>query len=606
MAKDSAAAPKEGEGARAIRNWNRYQHGRLRGHIQFILSAQRSRGFYLGGGRQWTQKDASKLTSEGRKPVEQNEILQSVNTAVGYQIANRMDISLQPRGLGSDESVATTITKVVKQVSDNNQLHWRETEVFTDGMVTGRGYYDVRMSFKDNALGEIVVSTIDPADVIPDPDASEYHPDQWADVTIRRWYTLDEIEQLFGKQARTKVSLMSSSEQEMPVDSDEGIGRSKFGNDNIYAQADAYLFDVDTTRYCVIDRQYRVFEKTVCAVWPTGDIRPIPNATKSQREAYIAQGCQIVTRMMPRVRWVVSTMNVLLFDDYSPYPWFTVVPFFPYFMRGETIGMVDNMISPQEVLNKSLSQFLHIVNTVANSGWMLEDGSVTNLTPEEFKAQGAKNGLVIYYKQGSNPPKKIESSPVPTGLAEVIATVNGALKSVSGVSDVVSGDVKANEMSGVAYQARQYAAQQKLAIPLDNLARTRHILANRIVDLIQMFMDAPRVLRIVEDDEMGNKKTSTMVINQPAEDEAGNLVYLNDMTIGEYDIVVSEQPMQITFDNSQFEQIKTMMIDMKLPIPAKYILKYSNLQDKKDIADSIESSQQPVDDPLAIAKAKLA
>ena len=43
------------------------------------------------------------------------------------------------------------------------------------------------------------------------------------------------------------------------------------------------------------------------------------------------------------------------------------------------------MISPQEQLNKISSQELHIVNTTANSGWVVESGSLSNMTEEELE-----------------------------------------------------------------------------------------------------------------------------------------------------------------------------------------------------------------------------
>lgn len=81
------------------------------------------------------------------------------------------------------------------QIANNNKLHWQETEVFCDGMIQQRGYFDVRMDFEDSEYGELRVNVDDPMDVIPDPDASGYDPKTWSDVLWLRWLTLDEIEE---------------------------------------------------------------------------------------------------------------------------------------------------------------------------------------------------------------------------------------------------------------------------------------------------------------------------------------------------------------------------------------------------------------------------
>ena len=77
----------------------------------------------------------------------------------------------------------------------------------------------------------------------------------------------------------------------------------------------------------------------------------------------------------------------------------------------------------------------------------------------------------------------------------------------------------------------------------------------------------------------------------------------NDLTIGTYDLVMSEQPGQVTFDNSQFEQMKSMK-EMGLNIPDHRILKASNLVDKSEIAEEMAANAgQP--DPVQEAETAL-
>lgn len=594
---------------RANGNWGRYRYGRDRGHRDYIRTARRNDRFYIGAGLQWEQSDILALAETNRRPAEQNEILQMVNTAIGYQIANRMDISLRPRGRGADEESAKVMGKVVKQVADDVKLHWVETEVFGDGMIMQRGYYDVRISFDRNVYGEIDVTSLDPLDVIPDPDARSYDPESWADVIIDRWWSLEEIEKRLGKKARDAVSAHGNY-AEVEGETDQGEERRpRFGDvDTGVYEERGYGNDEDrTVLYHVIDRQYYVYEMTKVAVWPSGDIRPVPDATKNQLAAYIRQGAMITKRLVKRVKWLVTTCDTVLFDDYSPYPWFTVVPYFPFFRRGQTRGMVDNAISIQEALNKAISQFEHIQNTTANSGYVVEQNSITNMSLTEFERKAAQNGLIIEYKKGSAKPERIEPPSIPSGIVEMIGMYRQALQSVTGMEQSLTSAGPMNEMSGVAYQARQYAAQQKLAIPLDNLARTRHMVAQRILDLIQMFYDAHRVMRITETDPYGNEVTEELSVNEPMWDEAGQQVtdYLNDLTLGEYDLVISEQPMQVTFDNTQFEQVRTLVKDMGYPIPPAFALRYSTLADKAEIAKAVEEAQKVQPDPELESKVLL-
>jgi hypothetical protein len=301
--------------------------------------------------------------------------------------------------------------------------------------------------------------------------------------------------------------------------------------------------------------------------------------------------------MRKRIKWVVSTCTAVLFDQYSPYDAFTIIPFFAYFRRGKTRGMVDNAIGPQEALNKAVSQFVHIVNSAANSGWKIEENSLTNMDTAELEAVGAMTGLVLEYAKGATPPAKIDASPVPTGIDRLIDRATSALKDVT-VPDAMRGN-NSQEISGVAIQSRQFASQQQLATPLDNLAYTRQLLANRLLSLVQRYYDSYRQFRITEADPLTGKDTERVIeINKP--DGMGG--YLNDITLGSYDVVVSEQPLQITFENSQFTQALEMR-KAGVQIPDATVLRYSNLSDKFDIMRTM-TGEKPAD-PLAEAKAKL-
>ena len=155
------------------------------------------------------------------------------------------------------------------------------------------------------------------------------------------------------------------------------------------------------------------------------------------------------------------------------------------------------------------------------------------------------------------------------------------------------------DLSGLATQALQFAAQQQLSIPLDNLSRTRHILAKRLMCLVQKFYTDQRVFRVTEESADGRKQEVEMQINAPQPD--GTI--LNNITVGVYDVVVTEQPMQVTFQNSQFNQAMAML-EKGLPIPPAQVLRYSSLENKAEIMDQMSQQKEP-EDPRTQAKADL-
>lgn len=584
----------------ARENWARYLYGKDRGHIEYTEQAARCEGMYLGGGEQWSEGDKEILAEQGRPAYEFNEILPSTNSAIGYQIHNRMDIAFKPRGEKGDLAVATILSKVVKQVLDATQFHWVETQVFSDGLIEQRGYFDVRMNFDNNIKGEIEIHVDDPRDVIPDPDAKSYDPDKWGDVTKSRWLTLDEIEQFYGPDARVKAEA-SNDEGHDFGDLDDEAQRNKFGRHDRLGLYDAYsAHDDGLKRFRVIDRQRFVYEKTPCVVFPdSGEVQIEAGLSKESIADAMNHGAVRSTRMRRRVKWTVSTYSTVLHDDYSPYEHFTTVPFFAYFRRGKTRGMIDNAIGPQEALNKAVSQYIHIVNTSANSGWKIEEDSLTNITTEDLEGLGARTGLVLEYKKGSTSPEKITPNPVPTGVDRIIDRATQALKDVT-VPEAMRGQ-QGPEVSGIAIQAKQFASQQQLAVPLDNLAFTRSLLGKRILKLVQRYYDSHRVFRITETDPNTGKEVDQVLEINKFDPDTNS--YLYDVTVGDYDVVITEQPMQVTFENSQFQQALEMR-KAGIAIPDPTVIRYSALADKHEILAGMQGTKPP-EDPTLQAKAKL-
>lgn len=584
----------------ARENWARYQYGKERGHIEYTRQAAKCEGMYLGGGEQWAEADKTILAQQRRPFYEFNEVMPSINSAVGYQIQNRMDIAFKPRGQKGDMNVATILSKVVMQICDSLKLHWMETQVFSDGLIEQRGYFDIRMDFDRNMKGDVDITVLDPRDVIPDPDAKSYDPDKWGDVVVSRWLTADEIEQMYGRSARDKAEASNDGGQDYG-DDDEEVERNKFGANQKMGLYDAYSKEGDgLKRYRVIDRQIAVYEMTKCLVFPdTGDVMVMDSMGADSIADALANGAQSAKRMRRRIRWIVSTYSSTLHEANSPYDHFTVVPYFAYFRRGKTRGMVDNAIGPQEALNKAVSQYVHIINTSANSGWITDEGSVTNMDSGELETRGASTGLHIEVKQGARRPEKITANGVPSGVDHLIDRATQALKDVT-VPDSMRG-LQGNAVSGVAKQADSFASQQQLAVPLDNLAYTRQLLAGRVLKLIQRYYDSYRVFRITETNPTTGKEEEEILEINKFDPETG--AYLFDVTVGEYDVVISEQPMQVTFENSQFQQA----LDMRkegVAIPDATVIRYSNLADKHEILANMQGNTPPAD-PTIEAKARL-
>ena len=575
----------EKEHQTASSQWDRYVRARDNGHLDYIELAKKCDAFYRGD--QWAMEDIATLDAEGRPALTINTILPTVNTVLGEQSSRRADVKFKPRK-GGDEEVANTLTKVFMQVADNNKLDWVEQQVFSDGLILdGRGYFDVRVDFSDSVEGEIRITAKDPLDILIDPDAKEYDPKSWNEVFETKWMTLDDIEEMYGKDKAEALRFIAENGNSFGRDSVE-YEETRYGDidtreDFLGAQIpgeDEYR-NVKASR--VIERQHRKLTRCEYYVDPlTGDQRQVPEAWGDRKAKKFAKdhNLSIISKMKKKVRWTVTCDQVVLHDDWSPYDDFTIVPYFAYFRRGKPFGMVRNLLSPQEQLNKIASQELHIVNTTANSGWVVESGSLVGMTADDLEEHGAETGLVLEYARGTTPPTKIQPNQIPTGLDRISQKAATNIKAISGINDSMLGTDSA-EVSGIAIQAKQNRGTIMIQVPLDNLGKTRQYLAEKTLNLIQRFYTEERLIQITnEEDPM--KPREPMIVNQMTPE--GRIV--NDLTLGEYDVVISTAPARDSFDEMQFAEAISLR-SAGVAIPDDAIIEYSHLSKKAELAKRI-------------------
>ena len=572
----------------ASTQYDRYVRARDNGHLEYIHMAKKCDAFYQG--EQWDQTDVSMLDAEGRPALTINTILPTINTVLGEQSTRRADIQFKPRR-GGDEEVAQTLNKLYMQIADNNKLDWIEQQVFSDGLIMdGRGYFDVRMDFSDHVEGEIRITAKDPLDILIDPDAKEYDPKHWNEIFETKWMTLDEIEEMYGTKKAEELQFIAENGNSFGRDSVE-YEETRYGDtESMDDYLGASTYDEDEYRNVkalrVIERQHKRITRVQCLVDPdTGDQRPVPEAWNDRKAKSFAKkyNLTLISKIQKKVRWTVTCDKVVLHDDWAPYAGFTIVPYFAYFRRGRPFGMVRNLLSPQEQLNKISSQELHIVNTTANSGWMVESVSLVGMTPDDLEEHGAETGLVIEYARGTNPPAKIQANTIPTGLDRISQKAAANIQAISGINESMLGTDSA-EVSGIAIRAKQNRGAIMIQVPLDNLRKTRHYLAEKILELIQTFYTEQRIIQVTNESAPLQPR-EPMVINQMTPE--GRII--NDLTLGEYDVVVSTAPARDSFDEVQFAEALNLR-QVGVAIPDDAIIEYSHLAKKGELAKRIRTT----------------
>jgi len=319
----------------------------------------------------------------------------------------------------------------------------------------------------------------------------------------------------------------------------------------------------------------------------TGETRLIPSTWERERVGHVLQNIPDLTvlRLQAFVfRWTVSALDVLLFDEDSPYRHFTIVPYFPLLRSGRTIGLVENQIGPQETINKMTSQEQHVVNTTANSGWKVRKNSLQNMDVYELETRGAETGLVVEVSD-MDALEKIQPNPIPQGLDRIGMQARQDMFEVSLVNKSQLG-VDREDVSGKAMERKQLRGPINIGKALANLVRSEHLLARNTTALVQAFYTEERALRVTRK-ERGRDITVDVVLNQMTPE--GNLV--NDVTLGEYNVISSTVSLREQHEDTEFDQAVALR-EQGVDISDEELVALSRLRNKKEILERQQAEAQ--------------
>jgi hypothetical protein len=571
-------------GDKARENWYRYSYVRDEGHNDFVKKARKCENFFAGF--QWSDEDLANLKASRRPALTINKILSTIDHMVGEQLYNRSSIGFRAsRGMATN-AVADDLTKVVRSIAQANDLSYVRTDVFTDGIITSRGFFDIRLNTNSNFMGDVTVKRAHPETVLLDSDASEYDPDTWSDVTQSKWVSEGEMELIYGRRVKNALAERPAGYLPYGDSHDDFVRQGTFSGNRRKGRAQQFHPYGEIKHFRTIDRQhYEMVRSEVFVDQALGEIIPIPEVWDHNRiSQYLQMNPNVFVMRKPirRVRWTVSSGDITLHDEWSPYKHFTIVPFFPRLRDGRTLGVVEHLVSPQEIFNKSRSQELHILSTSANSGWITQNNNLVNMTEQELEQKGAETGLVMVVKDLSQI-EKIKPNQVPTGLDRISYKAEEDMKNISGVSDAQTGFAR-EDVSAKALKANQAVGGTSLAPLMDNLNRTDKLLGRRILDLIQTFYVEPRLVHIIG--TKPGQENETLMVNEVG--PGGEI--LNNLTLGEYDVIITNEPDRDTYEASQYDQLVEMRKELGIDIPDEFIIRASKARDKEELIEAMTAT----------------
>jgi hypothetical protein len=328
----------------------------------------------------------------------------------------------------------------------------------------------------------------------------------------------------------------------------------------------------------------------------TGDKATIPDEwseEKIKKALFYAQSIgnplTVQWRRVREVRWTTLAGDVILYDQWSKYDHLTKQIFAPYFRRGQTRGMVEDLLDPQMEKNKRRSAEIEIVTKSGNSGWIYHADSLDAKNKVLLQRLGAMPGINIEWKGDKEAPKRIEPGAPPTAMERLEQKATDDINRIAGINESATGELD-KVQSGIAVQARQKQAVTGVQMYFENYKRTKRLVSRNVLSQIQHHYTEQRFYRILGE----NGKATELLINQEqAEPGTGITRVFNDVTKGKYETTVDDRPLSATFANGQFEEmmniLQTVVGNPALAPYMDLVVRQSSLSNKDEW---VERSQQ--------------
>lgn len=512
-------------------------------------------------GDQWSREDKAALMEMNRAPVVFNRIGPMVDSVAGSEVNNRQQVQYVPRQVG-DTGVNEVLTGAADYIRDNCDAEDEESDSFVDSVTCGVGCTETVMDDVDNPEGEVRIERRDPLSMRWDPSAKKRNLSDRKWDQREEWLDEEEIEAKWPD----KAELI-------------GIG-TDWGGDNEdqepHNQTLAWLYERDATGYDsksgkfrVIHHQWYELEAYRLALDPaTGQVVEFDDDTfNTVTERLAALGMppmQSVAKKRKVFKEAFICGDVVLEERPIPVGMFTRKFITAKRDRNKNTwyGIVRAMIDPQRWANKFFSQILHIINTNAKGGLMVEEGATDNL--RKFKEDWSKSDSVVELSSGAISGGKVMPKPppqVPTEIGRMLEFSISSLRDTTGINLEMLG-MADRQQAGVLEAQRKQSAMTVLSSLFDALRRYRKEQGRLLAKYITEFMSDGRLVKIVGGD--GTEKYVPLI---------------RDPSVMEYDVVVDEAASTVNTKERTFAilmQLMPQLQNLGVPFSAD-LLEYTPL-----------------------------
>ena len=494
----------------------------------------------FAAGDQWPVEIQNSRTLEARPCLTINKIDAYIKQITNQQRQQRPRIKVHGMNNESDEKVAQILQGICRHIEVNSNADTAYDEAFDYAVRMGWGYWRIVTDYirEDSFDQEIYIQPIhnpftvyfDPNSILPDGSDAE----------------------------RCLITEVISKNvfRSLYPDADDGVSFTQRTTGDVLAEW-VMKEDIRIAEYFYTER------KPATLLMLSDGTKLYKDELKDgEIEMMAANGIIVVDERQSYkkvIKWCKLTAMQVLEEREWPGRFIPVVPVYGQRLFVESkrkkFGLVRMAKDPQRMYNFWQTSLTESVALAPKAKWLLAEGQDEN-HENEWAQANIKSTPVLRYKQTdiegrpAPVPSRLQPEPPPAGIMAASASINDDLQAVLGVFD--PNQMPTGNISGKALMGQQQQIDLTNYHYYDNLTRSIKYTGKILLDLIPHIYDSQRVMRIIGEDAQPEMVT----INEPSQTEEGVYEILNDVTVGQYDVVMDTGP---GYNSKRLEAVNSMM-----------------------------------------------
>jgi len=483
--------------------------------------------YNLYHGEQWTNDEIATLQERKQAVTTFNHISPAIDSIIGGERLNRPKIKMAGRTL-DDEKIAEIKTNLYDYIQYNSKTDDELDSVILDCLVAGRGTMIVEPVLDDKEPN-IMHRFVDYRDMFVDSLSKKDSLEDARYVQYAVFVDEDILDKTFSKYKP------------------EEDGNSIITGFETSSEDDMWFEHGNRKRPRLVTTWYKDESGNISVgIWVKGKI------LYSKKKPYEANTYPFVQITYKRKL------------DNGPY------------------GLVANMVSAQEEINKRHSKALHYLNS---SQVLAEENAFVSW--DEAKKTLAKPDGITKLQDGALAEGRVQILPT-AQLADshirMMQIAEQKLLSTAGINPAYVGQSGQYESAKKANISINQA--QNTLIPFLNKIRIfRAKLAEITMKLVPEFITDERLIRILNIDG----SYAFLPVNTIQLLDDGSITKINDITVDDVDIIIEDAPRGLNEKEEQFAQLLTIQGQTQMPIPMEILLRYSSIKDKHQLASELEN-----------------